>query len=91
MQPRIFPLTYRELEKLGITFCVGLQLFADRTKVEFKRYTFVYDEVQDLYRYSNGKTLRVGTCTANAGGVDRKYWGGAGGLPELSLLGQMSR
>ena len=47
--------------------------------------------VQDLYRCSNGKALRVGTCTANAGGVDRKYWGGPGGLPELSLLGQMPR
>ena len=69
-----FPLAHRELEKLGITFCVRPQPFADRTEVEFKRDAFFYDETQDLYRCPNGKELRVKGLYRSASGVYWEYW-----------------
>lgn len=69
-----FPLAHRELEKLGIIFCVRPQPFADRTEVEFKRDAFVYDEARDLYRCPNGKELRVKGLYRSASGLYWEYW-----------------
>ena len=73
-----FPLAHRVLEEQGISFYVRPQPFADRTKVEFKRDAFSYDEEKDVYRCPNGKELRVKGLYRSASGVYWEYWADRG-------------
>ena len=73
-----FPLAHRVLEEQGISFYVRPQPFADRTKVEFKRDAFSYDEEKDVYHCPNGKELQVKGLYRSASGVYWEYWADRG-------------
>lgn len=73
-----FPLAHRVLEEQGITFYVRPQPSADRTKAEFKRDAFSYDEEKDIYHCPNGKELRVRGLYRSASGVYWEYWADRG-------------
>lgn len=55
----------------GIDFFVQPRSFHDRTKVEFRRDVFSYDETQDVYFCPNGKILRINALHRSASGP---YW-----------------
>ena len=69
-----FPLAHQVLHEQGIAFYVRPQPFADRTKADFKRDAFSYDEDRDCYRCPNGKTLQVKGLYRSASGVYWEYW-----------------
>ena len=69
-----FPLAHRVLEEQGISFYVRPQPSADRTKAEFKRDAFSYNEEKDVYHCPNEKELRVKGLYRSASGVYWEYW-----------------
>lgn len=69
-----FPLAHRVLEEQGISFYVRPQPFHDRTKVEFKRDAFSYDEEKDTYICPKGKELRAKALHRSASGLYWEYW-----------------
>ena len=73
-----FPLAHRVLEEQGISFYVRPQPSADRTKAEFKRDAFSYNEEKDVDHCPNGKELRVKGLYRSASGVYWEYWADRG-------------
>jgi len=69
-----FPLAHRVLEEHGIDFYVRPQAAYDRTKAEFKREAFSYDEEQDLYTCPNGKMLQARRLYRSDSGLFWEYW-----------------
>lgn len=69
-----FPLAHRVLEELGIDFFVVPQPAHDRTKAEFKRDVFTYDEQRDVYLCPNGKELRRKRLYRSGSGLFWEYW-----------------
>lgn len=68
-----FHLTYRELERLGITFFVRPQGVHDRTQAVFTREAFRYDETEDVYICPNGKRLGRRGLYRSASGLFWQY------------------
>ena len=79
-----FPLAHRVLEELGIDFFVVPQPAHDRTKAEFKRDVFTYDEQRDVYLCPNRKELRCKRLYRSGSGLFWEYWAdkkGCGSCP----------
>lgn len=69
-----FPLAHRALEELGIEFFVVPQPAHDRTKVEWKRDAFTYDDQRDVYLCPNGKELRCKRLYRSGRELFWEYW-----------------
>ena len=69
-----FPLAHGVLAELDIDFFVVPQPAHDRTKAEFKRDVFAYDEQRDVYLCPNGKELWCKRLYRSDSGLFWEYW-----------------
>ncbi|MCQ4808201.1 transposase, partial [Intestinimonas massiliensis] len=69
------PLAHRVLEEQGISFYVRPHPFADRTKVEFKRDAFSYDEEKDVYQCPNTPSTHRWRCGTAPSREVLSHWG----------------
>lgn len=64
-------LAHRVLSEHGIDFFVPPKKVHDRTKAQFKREAFSYDEARDVYVCPGGRHLKLSTLHRSASGL---YW-----------------